>query len=150
MQRWHEDPHSQDATMRQPMPSSLVLSTAPTRRVALAGVLLVGLSLSACIVVPSGRHYGGYGGYGGPGGNPGNPGDDVVSVAPPAPQVDVVIAAPGPGYFWIGGFWNWVGGRHLWVGGHWQAHRPGYFWTPHAWQRHGQGWRARPGQWQRG
>ena len=114
------------------------------RRLALASVLLAGGLLSACIVVPSGRHYGGQGG----------PGvyesEGAVMVAPPAPQVDVVIAAPGPGYFWIGGYWNWFGGRHSWVGGRWESQRPGYYWAPHAWQRYGNGWRARPGQWQRG
>ncbi|WP_297753462.1 hypothetical protein [Hydrogenophaga sp.] len=25
---------------------------------------------------------------------------------------------------WIGGYWNWVAGRHMWVGGHWEAPRP--------------------------
>jgi hypothetical protein len=135
--------------MPQPMPSK----PAPEphqplpRRLALASVLLTGSLLSACIVVPAGRHYGGYGAYSNPGAYES---DSVVMVAPPAPQVDVVIAAPGPGYFWVGGFWNWVGGRHLWVGGRWQAQRPGYYWAPHAWQRHGHGWRAQPGYWRRG
>ena len=136
--------------MTQPIDSKPSPDLPPTlpRCFALAGVLLAGSLLSACIVVPSGRHYGGYsGGQPGPGAYES---DAAVMVAPPAPQVDVIINAPGPGYFWIGGFWNWIGGRHLWVGGHWQAHRPGYYWAPHAWQRHGQGWRARPGQWQRG
>jgi hypothetical protein len=104
--------------------------------------------LSACIVVPAHRHHDGGYPTGGPQTQPGYPGD-VVVVAPPPAQVDVVIAPPGPGYFWIGGFWNWVGGRHVWVGGRWEAHRPGYAWAPHQWHRHGGGWRSAPGRWER-
>lgn len=74
---------------------------------------------------------------------------DVVVVAPPPPQVEVVVAPPGPGYFWVGGFWNWVGGRHVWIGGRWEAHRPGWGWAPHTWHRHGDGWRSAPGHWER-
>jgi hypothetical protein len=95
--------------------------------------------LSACIVVPRGGHRGGGGYYSG----------EVIELAPPAPAYEVVGVAPGPGFFWIGGFWNWVGGRHQWVGGRWEAQRPGYAWTPHSWQRDGRGWRSNPGRWER-
>jgi hypothetical protein len=77
-------------------------------RVALLAAVAASTLLSACIVVPSGRRGGGYG-YGEGG---------AVAVAP-APQVEVIGVAPGPGYIWIGGFWNLIGGRHVWVGGHW-------------------------------
>jgi WXXGXW repeat (2 copies) len=103
--------------------------------------------LSACIMVPA-RHAG-------PPAvvyqNPPAQGydSDVVTVAPPPPQVEVVVSPPGPGYFWIGGYWNWVGGRHVWIGGRWEAHRHGYGWAPHQWHRHGGGWRLAPGRWQR-
>ncbi len=103
-----------------------------------------GLLATGCVVVPArGGYYGGApadGGYysGGP-----------VAVAPPPLQTDVITVAPGPAYIWIGGFWNWVGGRHVWVGGHWAPHRPGHHWVPHQWQREGGGWRAAPGRWQR-
>jgi WXXGXW repeat (2 copies) len=26
---------------------------------------------------------------------------------------------PGPGYYWVDGYWNLVGGRYSWVGGYW-------------------------------
>ena len=104
---------------------SLLLATA-------AGSLLTG-----CIVVPAG--HGPY--YGG--------GGEVVAVAPPAPQVEVVGVAPFPGYIWLGGYWGWSGGRHAWVGGRWEAPRPGYGWAPHQWHREGQGWRFAPGRWER-
>ena len=112
------------------------------RRLGLVLALAAAGTLSACIVVPAGRVHGS---------RPPDDDDDrdVVTVAPPAPQVDVVIAAPGPGYFWIGGHWGWLGGRHVWVGGRWEAHRPGWRWAPFGWARHRRGWRAVPGRWEK-
>ncbi len=73
-----------------------------------------------------------------------------VSIAPPAPVVEVRAVAPGPGYFWIGGFhrWNgaayvWVPGRWalpprahgVWVAGHWRHHaRHGWYWIDGHWR----------------
>lgn len=113
--------------------------TTPRRIVlSLALAATLGSLLGGCIVVPAGRPYGyGYGG------------GEAVMVAPPSVQAEVVGVAPGPGYFWIGGFWNWIGGRHVWTGGHWEGHRQGYQWAPHQWHREGNGWRAAPGHWER-
>jgi hypothetical protein len=74
----------------------------------------------------------------------------VVStpVAPPPPPVESLVAAPGPGYIWIGGEWAWQGGAWVWVGGHWIL--PPY---PHAiwiagrsWRDH-YGWHHERGYW---
>jgi hypothetical protein len=73
----------------------------------------------------------------------------LVTVAPPAPQVEVMGAPPAVGYVWLGGYWNWVGGQHVWVGGHWEAPHPGYRWVPHVWVREGGGWRLHEGHWAR-
>jgi hypothetical protein len=73
----------------------------------------------------------------------------VAPVAPPPLQVEVIGVPPTPGYVWIGGYWNWVEGRHVWVGGHWSAPRVGYRWVPHAWVREGGGWRLHEGHWAR-
>jgi hypothetical protein len=123
-----------------------------TTRRGLLLALGTGALLSGCIVVPAGRPV-----YRDPpppsGPPPSNPPDDdrdVVTAAPPAPQVEVIVSPPGPGFFWIAGYWAWVGGRHVWVGGRWEAHRPGWFWVPWAWVPHRRGWRAAPGHWQRG
>jgi hypothetical protein len=91
-------------------------------------------ALGACVVVPDQRHQ--------PNG--------VVMVAPPPPRDENIGEAPQAGYVWIGGYWNWVGGRHEWVNGHWVAPRPGYHWVTHAWVRQGDGWRMREGHWERG
>jgi hypothetical protein len=88
-------------------------------------------SLSACVVYPA-RGY-----YVGP----------VVAVAPPAPQVEVYGVAPGPGYFWVGGYWGWEGGRHVWHGGNWERPRPGYAWVPHRWVHERDGWHFAQGHW---
>ncbi len=108
-----------------------------TQRAALASTLAACAVLSACVVVPA---RGGYrGSYDGP----------AVMVAPPPVQAEVIGVAPAPGYFWIGGYWGWIGGRHSWIGGHWEAPRPGWRWAPHHWQHEGRGWREAPGRWER-
>jgi hypothetical protein len=100
--------------------------------ICLGAALAAAALLSACVVAPA----------------PYPEGGAYVTVAPPAPQVEVIGTPPVPGYFWIGGYWGWVGGRHEWVGGHWEAPRPGYHYVPHAWVREGGGYRAYPGHWE--
>lgn len=115
------------------------IRTSWLRRGILAGAACVACLMTACVVVPADQYYrGGYGAYG-----------EVINTAPPGDPGEVVTVSPGPGYFWIGGYWNWVGNRHVWVGGRWEAHRSGYAWAPHRWYREGPGWRAAPGHWQR-
>lgn len=126
----------------------------PSRRnlLGLALTATAGSLLSGCIVVPAGhRPYGGgvVMGGGGGGGTVVEGGGEFVSMAPPQAQTEVIIAPPGPGYFWIGGYWNWIGGRHVWVGGRWENHRQGYQWAPHQWRRESNGWRMAPGRWER-
>jgi WXXGXW repeat (2 copies) len=99
----------------------------------LSVLLTFGLALCGCAVPP----------------DQGHTVDGVVMVAPPPLQVDVIPAPPQAGYVWLGGYWNWVGGRHEWVSGHWSAPRPGYHWVGYEWVRQGDGWRLRPGHWVR-
>lgn len=73
----------------------------------------------------------------------------VVSVAPPAPQVDVVTAPPSPTHIWISGYWRWNRGRYAWAPGHWAGARAGYFWAPGHWVRRGSRWHFSGGFWQR-
>ncbi|WP_206951367.1 YXWGXW repeat-containing protein [Trinickia acidisoli] len=37
----------------------------------------------------------------------------------PAPLVEVVPAAPAPGYHWVKGHYAWRAGRWEWIHGHW-------------------------------
>jgi hypothetical protein len=75
---------------------------------------------------------------------------DTVMLAPPPPHSEVIGVAPAPGYFWIGGYWGWEGGRHVWRAGHWEPRRAGYHWVPNRWVAvRGGGWRLAEGHWAR-
>ena len=81
---------------------------------------------------------------------PGPPPNTVIMQTPPAAQVEVVPAPPGPDYVWMpgywaisgGGGWVWVGGhyalpprpRAVWVGGYWGRHGRGYVWIGGHWR----------------
>ncbi|MBX3270146.1 MAG: YXWGXW repeat-containing protein [Sandaracinaceae bacterium] len=43
----------------------------------------------------------------------------------PAPYVQMVDVAPGPGYMWAGGYWQWTGNRYDWVPDQLARGRPG-------------------------
>ena len=67
---------------------------------------------------------------------------------PPPPRYGVVGVAPGPGYIWTDGFWDWRGGNYVWVTGRWM--RPPHaraVWVPGGWaQEHG-AYRFHRGYW---
>jgi hypothetical protein len=48
------------------------------------------------------------------------PAEVVVDTEPPPPLVETVGIAPGPGFFWIGGYYHWYGNRWGWVAGHYE------------------------------
>jgi hypothetical protein len=64
----------------------------------------------------------------------------VQQAPPPSPAETVVVAAPGPGYIWIGGEYEWNGISWVWIGGHW-----GYPPYPHAVWVGGRTWHDRYG-----
>lgn len=99
----------------------------------LMSAALLSTGLVGCVVVPAHPHYAS---------------SAVVTVAPPAPQVEVIGVPPVTGHIWIGGYWGWSGSAHVWTPGHWEAPRPGYHWVPHAWVREGNGWRMHEGHWE--
>lgn len=71
----------------------------------------------------------------------------VVAQAPPPPPVETVVVAPGPGYVWIHGEWEWHG-RWVWVGGHWVwPPRPHAVWVGGFWRHSPHGWHRNPGHW---
>src|SRR5271154_7122156 len=69
-------------------------------------------TLAACVVAPTPP-------YGAPAAPYGyaSDGEIVATVAPPAPYVEPLPAAPFVGAVWIGGYWGYRGGRHEWVPG---------------------------------
>ncbi len=73
----------------------------------------------------------------------------IVSVAPPAPQVEVV---PGPrrGYVWAPGHYEYRGNQYTWVQGRWMADRQGYAYAEPRWVQRGNGeWQRVGGNWER-
>jgi WXXGXW repeat (2 copies) len=73
----------------------------------------------------------------------------VVTVAPPAPIVEVRPAVPFAGAIWIPGYWQWSGVQHVWLAGRWSAPRPGFVWVGARWRHAGPQWRFEPGYWRR-
>ena len=73
----------------------------------------------------------------------------VVRYGPPAPRYAVVGVAPGPGFVWTDGFWDWRGGSYVWVSGRWtRPPRPRAVWVPGNWvERPHRGWEFHRGHW---
>lgn len=71
-----------------------------------------------------------------------------IQAGPPAPIYETVPAAPGPGYYWVPGYWSWNGYRYVWVHGHY-AYPPyaGAVWRPGHWVHNWRGWHWVPGHW---
>jgi len=71
-----------------------------------------------------------------------------VTVPPPPPQYGVMGYAPGPGYVWCDGYWNWVGSRYVWVRGYWgRPPRPGLRWVPARWEHRNGRYEFERGRW---
>jgi hypothetical protein len=52
-----------------------------------------------------------------------------VARQPPPPAMEYPPPAPGPGYTWISGYWDWMGNDWSWVGGYWTPARAGFFYV---------------------
>ncbi len=75
------------------------------------------------------------------------PQSESVSQDPPPPQSETVVVAPGPGYIWVPGEWEWHGGW-VWVGGFWAfPPHPAAVWVQGYWSRGPYGWHRVPGHW---
>jgi len=71
----------------------------------------------------------------------------AVVVQPPPVRVEVVPGAPGPGYVWVNGYWNW-NGAWVWVPGRYVfPPRPHLVWVPGVWIHERHGWRWHHGHW---
>jgi hypothetical protein len=72
----------------------------------------------------------------------------VASQAPPAPQVETVMAAPGPDYTWVNGEWVWNGANWVWVSARWVlAPYPQAIWVSAGWAYGPYGRHWVPGHW---
>ena len=99
------------------------------RKILTAAFVLLGTVLAGC-----GSGYGYRYGY--------------ASYGPPAPRYGVVGVAPGPGYVWRDGRWDWRGSRYEWTNGEWvRPPRGRRTWVRGEWAHEGHGWRYREGHW---
>lgn len=68
--------------------------------------------------------------------------------APPPLRVETYGPAPGPGFVWINGYWNWGGNNYVWVPGRWdRGPRPGSRWVDPRWEHRGNSYRFHRGYW---
>lgn len=69
------------------------------------------------------------------------PSEIIVEEAPPPPVREVIVASPGRGYVWVGGYWGWEHGRREWVHGYWARppHRHAV-WIAPRWESRGHGY----------
>jgi WXXGXW repeat (2 copies) len=74
--------------------------------------------------------------------------DVVIRVAPPRPIVEQRMAAPGPGYVWVGGYQRWDGRAYAWVPGRWERPpRRHAHWVAPRYVKRGHGWVFVEGHW---
>lgn len=72
----------------------------------------------------------------------------VVETAPPPAPVETVVVAPGPGYVWVDGDWEWSGVTWVWAPGRWSyPPHPNTIWIRGDWHRGPRGWYHSPGHW---
>jgi len=75
-------------------------------------------------------------------------GSYYVRSDPPAPRYAVIGTAPGPGYVWTNGYWDWRGRNWALVDGRWiRPPRARAVWVGPEWRREGNRWRFRRGYW---
>ncbi len=71
-----------------------------------------------------------------------------VRTPPPPARYGAVGYAPGPGYVWCDGYYDWRGGRWFWVNGFWnRPPRARAVWIPAFWEPHGRGYKFHRGKW---
>jgi WXXGXW repeat (2 copies)/Glycine zipper len=71
-----------------------------------------------------------------------------VMPTPPPPMAESVVPAPGPGYLWMRGYWEWNGSGWVWAAGHWVLPPyPQSVWVAPGWVQGPRGWYWQQGYW---
>jgi hypothetical protein len=68
---------------------------------------------------------------------------------PPETPTEVKPAAPGIGYQWVAGYWDFIGGHHVWRAGRWLENKSGYTYVKAHWENGPSGWQLHVPHWQR-
>jgi len=72
----------------------------------------------------------------------------VIRTAPPRPLVEHRVAAPGPGYVWVGGYHRLDGRAYVWEPGSWvRPARPHAVWVAPRYMHRGGGYVFVEGHW---
>ena len=90
-------------------------------------------------------------------GNSGNASSDVqsqltvqVNAPPPADKADAEKpAAPGFGYIWVAGYWDYLDGNYIWRAGRWMQGKPDYEYVRARYEHDGKGWVFHRPHWKR-
>jgi hypothetical protein len=71
-----------------------------------------------------------------------------VGFGPPEARAEVSIESPGPGYYWVPGYYDWQDGNYIWVAGSWQRpEHDGDVWVAPRYERNGSRYRYYRGHW---
>jgi len=71
-----------------------------------------------------------------------------VRSGPPAPMYERRVVAPGPGYIWVPGYYQWSGRAYYWTPGRYmRPPRPGARWETGRWAHNRNGWYFVDGRW---
>jgi hypothetical protein len=70
-----------------------------------------------------------------------------VRTGPPPVVVERRVAAPGPGFVWLPGYYRWGGRAYVWVPGRYERARSHGRWVPARWAHDRRGWYFVEGRW---
>jgi hypothetical protein len=76
--------------------------------------------------------------------------DLQVFSPPPADKSDGERPeAPGSGYIWVAGYWDYLDGNYIWRGGHWLQANAQYEYIRASYDHDGEGWVFHRPHWKR-
>jgi hypothetical protein len=71
-----------------------------------------------------------------------------VGFGPPAFRAEVALGSPGPGYYWVPGYYDWDGRGYAWIRGAWVVPpHPHALWVAPRYERRGRGYVYHRGHW---
>ena len=72
-----------------------------------------------------------------------------VNARPPDDRVEEKAAAPGFGYIWVAGYWDYLDGNYLWRAGRWMQGRADYEYVRARYEWNGSAWIFHRPHWKR-
>jgi hypothetical protein len=76
----------------------------------------------------------------GQGGNTANALTVQVNQQPPAEKTEEKTSAPGFGYIWVAGYWDYLDGNYVWRPGRWVQGKPDYEYVRARYEYDGKTW----------